>query len=627
MNKIQLSIIIPYFNTKEYTDELLSVLEKQINNDVEILVVDDGSDVPYFTEYNFAAVKRISHGGQGRARNIGIECTFGEYIQFVDSDDMVSENFIEKLFEKIPEGRDIIEYSWRSLNTNGAMFNYRVSKDGDRLKNPSACTRCFKRSYIGNIRFNEQKDACEDEDFSRRLGYLREPVDPISVSIIPDYLYFYRTDVEGSNVKRYKNGLCKTKRILYFYNHVTEDRRDIVEQIQKDDEQNEVILFTYQNDIPELERWCQVMRPCSIWTHYQKGEEYRGCSIVPIPEQYEIVLFIGYLHVIGGIESFIFHFADLYEKVTLIVNSIHIEQRERIGKKIQIVDYNPDSIYFCDTLILLRILDSMPGNIRAKQTVRMCHGCRTNPNWHIPQDSDFIVNVSEASKESFDREAKNALVIHNPITRTNEKALILVSATRIPASDKGNNEHRMRLLAERLNEAQIPFIWFNFSDGRIDNAPRGMINVGIEMDIQPYIARADYLVQLSDSEAWSYSILEALVNGIPVLVCPFPSAAEMGIEDGVNGYIIPFDMGFNVNRLLKVPSFKYLYDNKGIKKTWDKIINHKIKPKKPKGVKVRILMTYNDTLLKRQIQGGEVITVSAARAKAIVNAGIGEVKI
>ena len=46
MNKIKLSIIIPYFNTKEYTDELLSVLEKQINNDVEILVVDDGSDVP-----------------------------------------------------------------------------------------------------------------------------------------------------------------------------------------------------------------------------------------------------------------------------------------------------------------------------------------------------------------------------------------------------------------------------------------------------------------------------------------------------------------------------------------------------------------------------------------------------
>ena len=624
--KTQLSIIIPYYNTKEYTDELLSVLEKQINREVEILVVDDGSDVPYSTDYNFVAVKRMTHRGQAAARNTGIECTFGKYIQFIDSDDMVSDNFIEKLLEKIPEDRDIIEYSWRSLNTNGALFNYKVSKDGDRLKNPSACTRCFKRSYIGNIRFNEQKDACEDEDFSRRLGYLREPVDPISVSIIPDYLYFYRTDVEGSNVKRYKNGLCKTKRIVYYYNHITEDRQDILEQIREDDKQNEVILLTYQNDIPELEHWCQIMKPCHIWTHYLKGEEYRGCSIVPIPERYEIVLFIGYLHVIGGIESFIYHFADLYGKATLIVNSIHVEQRERIGKKIQIVDYNPNSIYFCDTLILLRILDDMPGNIRAKQTVRMCHGCRTNPNWHIPQDSDFVVNVSEASKKSFDKESKDAMVIHNPITKTGKKALILISATRIPANDKGNYEHRMRILAERLNEAEIPFIWFNFSDGQINDAPRGMVNVGLEMDIQPYIAKADYLVQLSDSEAWSYSILEALVNGTPVLVCPFPSAAEMGIEDGVNGYIIPFDMGFDVHKLLEVPVFEYKYDNKAIKKQWDKILNHKIKPKKKKGIKVRILMTYNDMVLKRQVQAGEIITVSEVRAKAIIDAGIGEKK-
>jgi len=621
--KTLLSIIIPYYNTKEYTDELLSVLEKQINCEVEILVVDDGSDVPYSTEYTFVAVKRMTHRGQAAARNTGIECTFGKYIQFIDSDDMVSDNFIEKLFEKIPEDRDIIEYSWRSLNTNGALFNYKVSKDGDRLKNPSACTRCFKRSYIGNIRFNEQKDACEDEDFTRKLGIFSSS---LTISVIPDYLYFYRTDVEGSNVKRYKNGLCKTKRIVYYYNHITEDRQDILEQIRDDDRQNEVILLTYQNDIPELERWCQIMKPCHIWTHYLKGEEYRGCSIVPVPEQYEIVLFIGYLHVIGGIESFIYHFADLYEKATLIVNSIHVEQRERIGKKIQIVNYDPNSIYFCDTLILLRILDSMPGNIRAKQTVRMCHGCRTNPNWHIPQDSDFVVNVSEASKKSFDKESKDAMVIHNPITKTDKKALILISATRIPANDKGNNEQRMRILAERLNEAEIPFIWFNFSDGQINDAPRGMVNVGLEMDIQPYIARADYLVQLSDSEAWSYSILEALVNGTPVLVCPFPSAAEMGIEDGVNGYIIPFDMGFDVHKLLEVPVFEYKYDNKAIKKQWDKILNHKIKPKKKKGIKVRILMTYNDMVLKRQVQAGEIITVSEVRAKAIIDAGIGEKK-
>ena len=247
---------------------------------------------------------------------------------------------------------------------------------------------------------------------------------------------------------------------------------------------------------------------------------------------------------IGGIETFVYQFAQIMS-ITLVVGSIPVEQREKLSKVCEVVDYNPRGTYYCDNPIMLRILDKVPNNIFSKRSIRMCHGCRTNPNWHILQDTDFVVNVSEASKESFGEEAKNAMVIHNPIKKTNKEAIILVSATRIPAPDKGTNEQRMRTLADRLNEAQIPFIWFNFSDGQINNPPRGMINLPKEEDIQPYIKRADYLVQLSDSEAWSYSVLEALVNGTAVLVTPFPSAIEMGIEDGKNGYIIPFDMGFD----------------------------------------------------------------------------------
>lgn len=617
---MKLSIIIPYYNTKEYTDELLGVLAKQIKKDVEVILIDDGSDIPYAHRFKFLTVIRTNNGGQSKARNLGLNSAVGDYIQFIDSDDMVADNFIERLLEEIAGKPDIIEFSWRSLNTNGAMFNFRVSQ-GDRLSNPSACTRCFSRKLIGDHRFNEQKDACEDEEFTRKLGIFRQP---LKVAVIPEYMYFYRTDVEGSNTKRYKSGLCKTKRIVYYYDRVAEDRADILEDIKNDDKTNEVFLLTYQNDIPELEMYCQIHRPFTLWTHYLKGEPYRGCNIIHVPEQYETVLFINYLHVIGGIESFIYHFAQIME-VTLIVGSIHVEQREKLSKVCKVVDYDPRGSYHCDTLILLRILDKMPDNIFYKRSVRMCHGCRTNPNWHIPQDSDFIVNVSEASKKSFDKEAKDGMVIHNPIIKTDKRALILVSATRIPAPDKGDNEQRMRILAERLNEADIPFIWFNFSEGQLNNPPRGFINIPKEMDIQPYIAKADYLVQLSNSEAWSYSILEALVNGTAVLVTPFESAFEMGIEDGKNGYIIPFDMGFDVNKLLDVPEFEYKYNNKAIKKQWDDITSGKIKPKKKEGVKIRITTTYNDTALRRQVSAGEVITVPKERAKQIKNAGFGEV--
>ena len=619
---MKLSIIIPYFNTKEYTDELLAVLDKQITDEVEVILVDDGSTEPYKPPYSWLKVIRTRNGGQSKARNRGLKEAQGEYIQFIDSDDMVAENFVQKVFEKIPEGADLIEYSWRSLNTNGVMFKFQLHKDGDRLSNPSACTRCFKRAYIGNHKFTEKKDACEDEDFTRHLG-----IKNAKTVIIPDYLYFYRTDVEGSNTKRYKNGLCKTKRIVYFFDHIAGDQKELLKEVKKEDETNEVIVITRQNDLPELEEYAQVLKPCNIWTHYLRGEKYIGCSIVPVPEQYKTLLYIGYLHVIGGIETFIYHYSQIMPDITLLVGSIHVEQREKLSKVCNVVDYNPETIYFCENLIMLRILDKTPSNIKPQKIINMCHGCRTNSNWHISQNGDYIVNVSQASKDSFGSEAKDALVIHNPIIKSNKFALILVSATRIPASDKGLNEQRMRTLADRLNEAEIPFVWFNFSDGHINNAPRGMINIHAEMDIQPYIARADYLVQLSDSEAWSYSILEALVNGTAVLVTPFLSAKEMGIEDGKNGYIIPFNMGFDVRKLLNIPQFEYPYDNEAIKKQWEKLFKNKGKQKKTRGVDVRITTTYNDTELKRQVSAGETITVSKERAKRIIDAGFGEVRL
>ena len=616
---MKLSIIIPYYNTKEYTDELLNVLESQLTDDVEVLVVDDGSDEPYSAQDDRIKVLRIKHSGQSKARNLGINRTSGDYVQFIDSDDLVSDDFIQRILEKIEDDPDIIEFSWRSLNCNGASFNYRV-KDGERLTNPSACTRTFKRSYIGKVRFTEKKDATEDEDFSRRLGYLYKPV---KVSTISDYLYFYRTDAEGSNTKRYKNGLCRTKRVVYYYERVTKDRKDILDAIKKDDEENEVILMTYENEIPALRRWCQILRPCSIWTHYQKGEDFRGCSIIRVPEQYKIVLFINFLNVIGGIESFIYHFGGMFQGVTLLVGKVNDRQRKRLEEHVNVVDYDPRATYYCKTLIILRILDSMPTNIFADRTVRTCHGCKTNPAWNIPQDSDHIVNVSEVSKESFGEQAKDGMVIHNPIEKSEKKALILVSAARIPAVDKGKNEVRMRMLAEMLNDAEIPFIWFNFSDGVIPNAPEGMVNMGIREDIQPYIKRADYLVQLSDSEAWSYSMLEALINKTPVICCPFGSAEEMGIKDGVNGYVVPFDMGFDVHKLLNVPSVSFDYDHEGIKKAWEKVLTAK---KKNKGIKVRIIQTYFDTLLNRKVSAGENLYMTRERANTIIHAGFGEIR-
>lgn len=565
---MKLSIIIPYYNTKEYTDELLDVLAKQMTDDVEAILIDDGSNVPYCPKFDFLKVVRTFNGGQSKARNLGLNIATGDYIQFIDSDDLVPEYFISRLLKAIEDDADLIEYSWQSLD--GKTFNYFV-KEGERLSNPSASTRCFKRSFIGEHRFNEKKDATEDEDFTRHLGI---NIHPIKVSIIPDVMYFYRTDVNNSNVKRYKQGKCKTKRITYFFNTVEEGRTDILDAVKKDDEENEVFLMTNKNEMPELLYYCQVIPPIRIWTHYLKGEPYFNCEIVPVPITAEIILYINYLAELGGIETFIYQFAKLMKEheLLLVVENIPAMQRKRLGEVIKIDLYRQDKVYLCDNLIMLRILDLKPRNIFYKNSVQMCHACKTSPLYIIPQNSEYIVNVSQTSKDSYGDNSKDGLVIHNPIMKPKEKALMLISATRIPARDKGDNEGRMRRLAEMLNEAEIPFIWFNFSDNELPNAPKGLINVGAREDIMPYIKKADYLVQLSDSEAWSYSVLESLVQNVPVITTPFPSAIEMGIEDGVNGYLVPFDMDFDVKRLLKIPRFKYEYDNKAIKEQWEQIL-------------------------------------------------------
>ena len=65
--RMRLSIIIPYYNTKKYTDELLRVLAPQRTKDVEIIIIDDGSDSCYFNELEGIKTIRKKNGGASSA--------------------------------------------------------------------------------------------------------------------------------------------------------------------------------------------------------------------------------------------------------------------------------------------------------------------------------------------------------------------------------------------------------------------------------------------------------------------------------------------------------------------------------------------------------------------------------
>lgn len=330
-------------------------------------------------------------------------------------------------------------------------------------------------------------------------------------------------------------------------------------------------------------------------------------------EHVQLLLYTSYLHIIGGIETFIINFIDLMSdsySIGVYCPRLPDDMKNIIKSKAKL--YQSGRVD-CETLIMVRMMDVKPVNVSYERAVRMCHACRSDKSWIIKQDCDQIVHVSAASKRSFESDGD---VIFNPLLKTDKRSLLLVSATRIPALDKGKNADRMLKLARMLSEARISFLWLNFSDAPLKNAPKGFVNVGTFHDLQPYIARADYLVQLSDQEGFGYSVLEALINNTAVICTPFETTKELGVVDGESGYIVPFDMRFDVTKLLSVPQFEYTYHNDTIKAKWIELLSTPMKKqKRQQAYNVRVLVPYKDLELDRYMKRGEKLSMREERAR------------
>lgn len=629
-----LSIIIPAYNAEPYIHELLDRLAPQVNDETEVIVVDDGSETPLKTKHEYVNLIRKPNGGCATARNRGLNEAEGDYISFLDADDLVPEYFIDELLLKIEESAaDVIDFSWKSLTADGKQHNYVLRTDDEYLPNPSVCTRCFKRAFIGDVRFNELKDSTEDEDFSRKIGYLDKD-NHYKHASISKYMYFYRTAVTDSKIKRFKKGIMRTKRVTYYYRHVTSDMTWLLDEIKKEDEQNEVWLLTNQCDIPELKRYCQVHAPIPIWTHYLRGEPYSRCTIIPVPIKTQVVMYCEFCNKVGGISTFMYEWARLmrdHVDFIILYDNMDASVVDRIRQQGTVMRNDPKKSIMCDTLIMNRLTDKAPANVFYKKTVQICHCCRQQV-LRIPTDRDFLVNVSQAAKDSWGEASKDGIVIHNPCQTTEKKSLLLVSATRIGAKDKGSNDYRFKKLARMLTEAGIQFVWLNFSDHPLKEAPEGIINLPASPHVRDYIRKADYLVQLSDVEAYSYATLEALCYNTAVICTDVPSFREQGIVDGKTGYILPFDMKFDVTKLLDVPRFFYIQDNEEILDKWIKLLAKK-KPKRktrietkesdiipPEDmVKIKVTRRYKDMILNKTMYPGDTLIVTPSRAYFLIN--------
>lgn len=119
-NKIKISVIVPVYNVEEYLVECIDSILGQTFEEFELILVDDGATDGSGTICDMYAAKdqriKVLHkknGGLSSARNAGIESALGEYIAFIDSDDVVHPDYLKDMvFIAEKEGADLVACSF-----------------------------------------------------------------------------------------------------------------------------------------------------------------------------------------------------------------------------------------------------------------------------------------------------------------------------------------------------------------------------------------------------------------------------------------------------------------------------------------------------------------------------------
>ena len=341
------------------------------------------------------------------------------------------------------------------------------------------------------------------------------------------------------------------------------------------------------------------------------------------------VIYFPSVNAVGGIETFCYEMGLKYGKeydITFLFRDGDPAMLAKIAETCRVIRYRPGDEIECDVFIFgwgYDILD----HVHAKEYIQTFHADYINRHLNPCDDKRITKRFGVAentTKGIVEHYGLDMQTMYNPYTvKKPRKVLKLVSATRLTA-EKGFD--RMVNLAARLDDAGIPFHWLVFTDKPREFPNKSVTVLPARLGVLDFIADADYLVQLSDTEGYSYSIVEALSVGTPVIVTDIPVAAEQGVVNGKTGFILPFDMS-------KVP-VDAIY--KGLRKfTYTPRESHyetvlvkgkaKYADERKGTVTVQVRMRYNDLELGRVVNKGEAIDVKPERADVLIAKGLAEI--
>lgn len=619
--RMKLSIIIPVYNAVPFIYDLLKVLSLQISKEVEVIVIDDGSTSPLRMELEpHTRIIRQENGGVSKARNRGLEEAKGEYVAFIDADDLVTIDYIESIMKAIEENPDYIYLSWETL-PGGWSQKVILQSNEDKFPPFNLCcwNRIYKRSMIGDTRFNESKLIAEDAEFIRKVNEKGK-----KRATVTHPVYLYRSSTPNSLTKRFNTGELDTKRLVIHYRHITKNMTDVLEKAKEADKDSEVIVLTEQNDIPELEDYAMVLKPQSIAGTSFMGEYTPLFRQLAVPKKAQVVIWTAETMKIGGIETFIEqfckHMKDYYD-IMVLYTSIDANRLYRLSRMVECVKLEMNTHIKCDTLIINRITEKPPKQVEAKRTIQMVHTCQMGI-YELPEGRDETVFVSDHAKDTFKGKGK---VIHNFVDESDTEHLLLVTASRF-TYEKG--AERMEKLADALQREGKSFTWLVYTSDFVRWKNENIKSMPPTNNVRAIMRNADYVVQLSDEESFCYSVVEALLEGTPVIATKLPVFKELGIINGKNAILLPLDMSHIPMEWIK-PKEKanviFSYDNKEIEKKWIKLLGkphptHSYVPSER--IQVETVQPFNDLLEQRNRNKGERFEASPERAEYLMHLGL-----
>lgn len=205
---MELSIIIPVYNMEKYLEECLNSIfsNKNTDGEYEVICINDGSTDSSLDILNTLLEKykdrlkviNIENAGVSNARNIGIKEAKGKYITFVDSDDWVSEDFIENIFKSITNNPECELFIFNTIFAGKREYIHKEYIQ-DTIYNTEnhACCKVFKSNIVkeNNILFPINIKLGEDMVFTFKYIFYIEKYIHINSPI-----YYYRCNREGSTM-------------------------------------------------------------------------------------------------------------------------------------------------------------------------------------------------------------------------------------------------------------------------------------------------------------------------------------------------------------------------------------------------------------------------------------------